>query len=155
MLLQYLFPKTHSPPAEPAVLHHLHTLWYHGEALFRPELGKDYDITSRILTAWMQERTAITALQHSLAAQPGVPSAPNGFIDRLLAMNDLRVMRLKWKNMSTVDGMSPEDFLIKAFVAMTMTEGSEFLFKEGLGRLERSVFEWLRNEDAKIVVARR
>jgi hypothetical protein len=70
-------------------------------------------------------------------------------------MNDLRAMRLKWKNMSPVDGMSPEDFLVKAFCAMTMTEQTEFLWKEGLGRLERGVFEFLRGEESKIVVARR
>lgn len=155
LLIQYLFPKHSAPPPEPSVMQHLHTLWYHGESIFRAELGAHYDLTSRILTAWMQERAAISALQHSLAAQPGVPSAPSGLIDRLLAMNDLRVMRLKWKNMSTVDGMSPEDFLVKAFCAMTMTEGSEFMFKEGLNRVERGVFEWLRIEDAKIVVHRR
>ena len=70
-------------------------------------------------------------------------------------MNDLRAMRLKWKNMSQVDGMSPEDLLVEAFRVMTNTEGSEGLFKEGLGRLEMGVFEFLRSEDGKIVVLRR
>jgi hypothetical protein len=70
-------------------------------------------------------------------------------------MNDLRAMRLKWKNMSPVDGMSPEDILVRAFCAMTMTEHTEFVFKEGLSRVERGVFEFLRTEDAKIVMHRR
>ena len=78
-----------------------------------------------------------------------------GLVDRLLAMNDLRVMRLKWKNMSTIEGLSPEDLLCMAFRVMTNTEGSEYLFKDGLDRLNGGVFEFLRSEDAKIVMQRR
>jgi len=108
-----------------------------------------------VLTTWLQERFAIAQLTHNIATQPGLPNVSSALIDRLLAMNDLRAMRLKWKNMSPVDGMSPEDILIKAFCAMTMTEQTEFVWKEGLGRLERGVFEFLRGEEGKIVVARR
>jgi hypothetical protein len=50
--------------------------------------------------------------------------------------------------------MSPEDHLVRAFCVMTMTENTEFVFKEGLNRLERGVFEFLRTEDAKIVMHR-
>jgi hypothetical protein len=154
MLLHWLFPKPTHPADEPGLLHRINTLWYHGEAIFRPELGAHYDLTSHILTAWLQERYAIANLQHSLATQPGLPASSSAIIDRLLAMNDLRAMRLKWKNMSPVDGMSPEDILIRAFCVITMTEHTEFVFKEGLGRVERSVFEFLRTEDAKIILHR-
>jgi hypothetical protein len=75
-------------------------------------------------------------------------------MDRLLAMNDLRVMRLKWKNMSTLDGASPEDLLCRVFAVMSNTENTEHLFKDGLERLNRDVFEFLRSEDAKIVMHR-
>lgn len=75
-------------------------------------------------------------------------------MDRLLAMNDLRVMRLKWKNMSTLDGVSPEDLLCRVFAIMSNTENTEHLFKDGLERLNRGVFEFLRSEDAKIVMHR-
>jgi hypothetical protein len=154
MLLHWLFPKPTHPPDEPGLLHRINTLWYHGEPIFRPELGAHYDLTSHILTAWLQERYAIANLQHALATHPGLPTSSSAIIDRLLAMNDLRAMRLKWKNMSPMDGMSPEDILIKAFCVMTMTEHTEFVFKEGLSRVERSVFEFLRTEDAKIVLHR-
>jgi hypothetical protein len=154
MLLHWLFPKPSHPPDEPGLLHRINTLWYHGEPIFRPELGPHYDLTSHILTAWLQERYAIANLQHALATHPGLPSTSSAIIDRLLAMNDLRAMRLKWKNMSPMDGMSPEDILIRAFCVMTMTEHTEFVFKEGLSRVERSVFEFLRTEDAKIVLHR-
>lgn len=154
-LLHFFFPKPNMPIDEPALLHRINSLWYHGEPIFRPELGPQYELTTHILTAWLQERFAIASLTHSIAAQPGLPSSSAALIDRLLAMNDLRAMRLKWKNMSPVDGMSPEDILVKAFCAITMTEQTEFLWKEGLGRLERSVFEFLRGEEGKIVVARR
>lgn len=77
-----------------------------------------------------------------------------GLVDRLLAMNDLRAMRLKWKNMSSIDGISSEDLLCIAFRGMTNTEGSEYLFKDGLARLELGVFDFIRSEDAKIVMQR-
>ncbi|KAJ4377901.1 hypothetical protein N0V83_000731 [Neocucurbitaria cava] len=152
-LLTLFFPVTHSPPDEPAVLARLHSVWYHGEPFFRPELLPHYDLISKILTAWLHERQAITALRHSIASQPGVQ--PAGLVERLLAMNDLRVMRLKWKNMSTIEGLSPEDLLIMAFKVLTNTEGSEVMFKEGLDRLNGGVFEFLRSEDAKIIMTRR
>ncbi|KAH7400897.1 hypothetical protein DE146DRAFT_611707 [Phaeosphaeria sp. MPI-PUGE-AT-0046c] len=154
MLLHWLFPKPSHPPDEAGLLHRMNTLWYHGEPIFRPELGAHFDLTSHVLTAWLQERYAIASLQHALATHPGLPSSSAAIIDRLLAMNDLRAMRLKWKNMSPVDGMSPEDILIRAFCVMTMTEHTEFVFKEGLGRVERNVFEFLRTEDAKIILHR-
>ena len=141
------------PPDEAALLQRLHALWFHGESLFRTELSTHYDLVSKILTAWLHERQAILALRHSMYANPEVPHA--ALVDRLLTMNDLRAMRLKWKNMSSVDGMSPEDLLCMAFKVMTNTEGSEYLFKDGLARLELSVFEFLRSEDSKIVMQRR
>jgi hypothetical protein len=155
MLLHWLFPKPSLQADEHALLQHISTLWYHGEPIFRPELGLHYDLTSHILTAWLQERYAIASLQHALAAHPGLPSSSSGIINRLLAMNDLRAMRLKWKNMSPVDGMSPEDILVRAFCAMTMMEHTVFVFKEGLSRVEREEFAFLRTEDAKIVMHRR
>ncbi|XPS73614.1 hypothetical protein M3J09_005758 [Ascochyta lentis] len=153
LLIQYLFPRAASPPDETAVLTRISYLWYHGEAIFRTELGSHYEMCSRILTAWLHERQAISSLRHSLIAQPGVSAA--GLMDRLLAMNDLRVMRLKWKNMSTLDGVSPEDLLCRTFAVMANTENTEQLFKDGLDRLNRGVFEFLRNEDSKIVMHRR
>lgn len=152
-LFTLFYPRSSAPPDESLLLQRLHTLWYHGTSLFERDLSPHFDLVSKILTAWLHERQAIIALRHSLAAQPGV--SPNGLVDRLLAMNDLRVMRLKWKNMSTIEGMSPEDLLCMAFRVMTNTEGSEYLFKDGLERLNGGVFEFLRNEDAKITMQRR
>lgn len=152
-LFTFFFPRPSTPPDEAALLQRLHALWFHGESLFRSELSTHYDLVSKILTAWLHERQAIAALRHSMAANPGVSHV--GLVDRLLAMNDLRAMRLKWKNMSPIDGMSPEDLLCMAFKVMTNTEGSEYLFKDGLARLELSVFEFLRSEDSKIVMQRR
>ncbi|KAF2026174.1 hypothetical protein EK21DRAFT_74778 [Setomelanomma holmii] len=154
MLLQWLFPRPGVLQDEPALLHHVHTLWYHGEPVFRPELGIHYDLVTHVLTTWLQERFQIVNLQHQIAAQPGISATSPALIERLLLMNDLRTLRLKWKNMSPVDGMSPEDLLVRAFCVMTQTENTEFVFKEGLNRIERTVFEFLRSEDAKIVMHR-
>lgn len=153
LLVQYLFPNARSPPDEALVISRLQNLWYHGETLFRAELGPHYELCSRILAAWIHERQVIGSLRHSLLAHPGV--AASGLMDRLLAMNDLRIIRLKWKNMSPLDGVSPEDLLCKTFTVIGNTENTEYMFKEGLDRLTRGVFDFLRNEDAKIVVHRR
>ncbi|KAJ4406091.1 hypothetical protein N0V91_004762 [Didymella pomorum] len=153
LLIQYLFPNARSPPDEGLVISRIQNLWYHGEGLFRAELGPHYELCARILQAWIHERQVIGSLRHSLLAHPGV--AASGLMDRLLAMNDLRIIRLKWKNMSPLDGVSPEDLLCKTFAVMGNTENTEYMFKEGLDRLNRGVFEFLRNEDAKIVVHRR
>jgi hypothetical protein len=153
LLVQYLFPNSRCPPDEGLVISRIQNLWYHGEALFRAELGPHYELCSRILAAWIHERQVIGSLRHSLLVSPGVGAS--GLMDRLLAMNDLRIMRLKWKNMSPLDGVSPEDLLCKTFTVMGNTENTEYMFKEGLDRLNRGVFEFLRNEDAKIVVHRR
>ncbi|KAI5372142.1 hypothetical protein J4E82_009199 [Alternaria postmessia] len=152
-LFTFFYPRTTMPPDEPALLVRMHTLWFHGESLFRAELPQHFDLVSKILTAWLHERQAIASLRHSMQANPGVSHV--GLVDRLLAMNDLRAMRLKWKNMSSIDGLSPEDLLCMAFRVMTNTEGSEYLFKDGLARLELGVFEFLRSEDSKIVMQRR
>lgn len=149
-LLQYFFPRSTPPPDESAILHTIHHLWYHGEPYFRPELSTAYDSITFVLTSWIQERAAISGLQHHLSSQPGLPLSSPVLVDRLLAMNDIRVMRLKWKNMSTVDGVSPEDLLVRAFMTISGTEGTEFLWKEGLRGAERGVFEWLKGEDAKM-----
>jgi len=153
LLIQYLFPRPATPPDERLVISQIQNLWYLGEAMFRVELGPHYDICSRVLHAWLHERQSITSLRHSLLAQPGVSAA--ALMDRLLAMNDLRVMRLKWKNMSPLEGASPEDLLCRTFAILANTENTEHLFKDGLDRLNRGVFEFLRNEDAKIVMQRR
>ncbi|KAH6616565.1 hypothetical protein C7974DRAFT_47512 [Boeremia exigua] len=153
LLIQYLFPRPASPPDERIIISQIQNLWYLGEAMFRADLGPHYEICSRVLQAWLHERQSITSLRHSLLVQPGV--SPAGLMDRLLAMNDLRVMRLKWKNMSPLDGASPEDLLCKTFAVISNTENTEHLFKDGLDRLNRGVFEFLRNEDTKIVMQRR
>ena len=153
LLIQYMFPKPTSPPDERIVVSQIQNLWYLGEVMFRADLGPHYGIRSRVLHAWLHERQSITSLRHSLMTQPGVSAA--GIMDRLLAMNDLRVMRLKWKNMSPLEGASPEDLLCRTFAAISNTENTEHLFRDGLDRLNRGVFEFLRNEDSKIVMQRR
>jgi hypothetical protein len=149
MLLHWLFPKASQPPDEAGLLHRINNLWYHGKSMFRPELGAHYDLTSHVLTAWLRERYAIASLRHALAIHPGLPSSSSEVVNRLLAMNDLRALRLKWKNMSPVDGMSPEEILVRASCALTMTEHTEPVFREGLSGVEQNDFEFLLRDDGK------
>lgn len=152
-LMQYLFPKHTSPPDEAAVLHKLETLWHINASIFHKQIGPLYDLQSKVLLSWIAERRKITQLRHALTFAPGV--AASEMVERLLAMNDLRVMRLKWKNMSSADGLSAEDLLCRTFAVMTNTEGTEYLFKDGLDRLNEGIFEFLKSEDMRILMHRR
>lgn len=152
-LMQYLFPRQASPPEEATLLHKMETLWHHGTPVFRKQIGQLYDLHSKVLISWMTERRKIAQLRHTVTYSPGVSA--HEMVDRLLAMNDLRVMRLKWKNMSSADGSSAEDLLCSTFAVMTNTEGTEYLFKDGLDRLTDGIFEFLRSEDMKILMHKR
>ena len=154
--MQYLFPKSDAKPNEAALLRNLEYLWVLKAPFFQRQMGHLFDVQSKVLMAWVDERRKISQLRRSMENEPGVP-APE-MVDRLLAMNDLRVLRLKWKTMNTQDGnqtLSPEDLLCRNFAAMTNTEGTEYLFKDGLDRLNDNMFEFLRSEDMKIMMTKR
>jgi hypothetical protein len=154
--MQYLFPKSDAKPNEDGLLRNLEYLWVLKASFFQRQMGSLFDVQSRVLLAWVEERRKISQLRRSMENDPGVP-APE-MVDRLLAMNDLRVLRLKWKSMNTQDGnqtLSPEDLLCRNFAAMTNTGGTEYLFKDGLDRLNDSMFEFLRSEDMKIMMTKR
>lgn len=148
-LLQYLFPRVTSPPDEHVLLHKMESLWHVGTPHFRKEIGQLYELQSKVLLTWITERRKIAQLRHTFAFQP-VPGPE--MIERLLALNDLRMMRLKWKNMSSAVGLSTEDLLCRTFTTMTNTAGTEHLFKDGLHRLNEGIFEFLKSEDMRILM---
>ena len=148
-LLQYLFPRVTSPPDENVLLHKMESLWHLGAPHYRKEIGQLYDLKSKVLLTWITERRKIAQLRHTFAFQP-VPGPE--MIERLLALNDLRMMRLKWKNMSSAVGLSTEDLLCRTFTIMTNTAGTEHLFKDGLYRLNEGIFEFLKTEDMRILM---
>ncbi|KAF9740085.1 hypothetical protein PMIN01_02720 [Paraphaeosphaeria minitans] len=149
-LMQYLFPRITSPPDESVLLHKIESLWHHGTAHYRKETGQLYDLHSKILLTWITERRKIQQLRHTFAYSPAVPATE--MVERLLALNDLRMMRLKWKSMSNAVGLSTEDVLCRTFTIMTNTAGTENLFKDGLDRLNEGIFEFLRTEDMRILM---
>lgn len=148
--MQYLFPRVTSPPDESVLLHKIESLWHLGTAHYRKETGQLYDLHSRILLTWITERRKIQQLRHTFAYSPAVPATE--MVERLLALNDLRMMRLKWKSMSNAVGLSTEDVLCRTFTIMTNTAGTENLFKDGLDRLNEGIFEFLRTEDMRILM---
>ncbi|KAF2281515.1 uncharacterized protein EI97DRAFT_429532 [Westerdykella ornata] len=156
-LMHFFFPRDSTPFDESVLLQNLQYIWEQNEHNFRRQMGPLFDLQGRVLDAWIQERWKIIQLQYAMESKPGV--RPSEMVDRLLAMNDLRVMRLKWKAMKTQDVgnvvLSPEDLLCRTFATMTKTEGTENLFKEGLEKLNESVFEFLRSEDMKISMSKR
>jgi hypothetical protein len=74
-------------------------------------------------------------------------------VGRVLIMNDLRVLRLKWKELkvySNIQDITPQSLLCRTFAIMTKTEGTEVLFKEGLDMLKETSPEVLRPDDLTI-----
>lgn len=156
LLMKFFFPRDGSRLDENILHQNLEYIWSRNEGSFRRVMGQLYELQAKILFAWMEERRKISQLQYIMEAQPGVRSPE--MVDRLLAMNDLRVLRLKWKALSTQDGnqtVSPEDLLCRTFATMTKTEGTEHLFKDGLERMNENVFSFLRSEDMKIKMDKR
>ena len=149
-LIQYLFPRATSPPDENILLHKMETLWHLNAQHYRKEIGQMYELQSRVLLTWITERRKIAQLQHTFAFTPAIPAQE--MIERLLALNDLRMMRLKWKTMSSAIGLSTEDVLCRTFAVMTNTAGTEPLFKDGLDRLNEGIFEFLKTEDMRILM---
>jgi hypothetical protein len=126
MLFQWLFSSSAHPPDELALLQNFRVLWKLGEAIFRPELDPLYDLTSDILAAWLAESSA---------------------------KNDMRATSSNWRTIPCPEQTNPEDILIKAFCVITRTEHAEFIFKEGLSRVGRSVLGF-PNKDGYILAKR-
>jgi hypothetical protein len=75
-------------------------------------------------------------------------------LDRVLVMNDLRILRLKWEALRVHDysqGLTPENLLCSTFAIMTRTQGTETLFKEWLERLKETSSE-LWSCDALVIL---
>ncbi|KAJ5047756.1 hypothetical protein J3E72DRAFT_380013 [Bipolaris maydis] len=132
---------------ETALFEDLRELWLQGESLFRRKLATQYDLISEILNAWLQQREAIIKLRHSTAANLGVSKQVN--VERLLALNNLRAMLIKWDDMSPIDGKSSEDLLCVAFSVIINCTDNGDLFKDKLKELRSSVVNLLRGEDSR------
>jgi hypothetical protein len=155
-LMQYLFPKSDTKDNEAALLRNLEYLWILKTPFFQRQMGHLFEVQSKVLMAWVEERRKISQLRSSMENKPAVPASE--MVDRLLAMNDLRVLRLKWKTMNTQDGnqtLSHEDLLCRNFAVMTSTGGTEHLFQNGLDRLNDNMFEFMKSEDMKIMLTKR
>ncbi|KAF2743105.1 hypothetical protein M011DRAFT_411314 [Sporormia fimetaria CBS 119925] len=153
-LILYFFPRENQRIEERDLLKLLEYIWAVNEPLYRSQLQSLYDVHHHVLTTWIKEREKIHNLQYMMESTPRVQVSE--LTDRLLALNDLRVMRLKWRAMTINDGaktLCAEDVLCHAFALMTETEGTETVFKEGLSRLNNNIFDFLETPQMKISLA--
>jgi hypothetical protein len=147
----FFFPREGVQCDEAWLLRNLEGTWHANAHTFRQVLGPMYEIEAHVLFSWVSERFKMLQLKYLMDSQAALP--PSEMVDRLLAMNDLRMMRFKWRAMKVEEGnnmLSAEDLLCRAFALMTKTEGTEAMFKQGLERLNESVFGFLKTEDMKI-----
>jgi hypothetical protein len=148
----FLFPRAGQRVEESVLLRELEYIFVHNEPVFRAQLGTLYEFYARTLFSWIEERYKAMQLRCAATEKPGI--RPTEMVDRLLALNDLRIMRMKWKHLDQVqDGgevLSPEDLLCRTFAMMTKTQGTETVFKEGLQNLNDDAFDFFKNDDLSI-----
>lgn len=153
LLLGYLFPRNGEQVEESALLHSLEQVWASHEQDFRHVMERLFDCHRKVLLTWISERRKTSQLRSMIDRQPSAQTLE--MVDRVLIMNDLRVLRLKWKELkvySNIQDITPESLLCRTFAIMTKTEGTEVLFKEGLDMLKETSPEVLRPDDLTISI---
>jgi hypothetical protein len=153
LILEYLFPRNSERADELALLHSLEQVWASHEQVFRLAMERHFKSHHEVLLIWISERRKTSQLRTMIERQPSVQTL--GMVDRVLAMNDLRILRLKWKGLKLHNGsrdVSPEGLLCSTFAIMTKTEGTEMLFKEGLDRLKETSPGVMRTDDLVISI---
>jgi hypothetical protein len=139
LLLRYLFPSNGEKVEESTLLHTLEQTWAsHGQdsGLSIERLS---DCHREVLHMWIKERRKLSRLRLMVDRQPSAQTLE--MVERVLVMNDLRILRVKWKALKVQDKsqvVGSEDLLCRTFAIMTRTEGTEVLFKEGLERLKET-----------------
>jgi hypothetical protein len=145
LLLRYLFPRNGEMVEESALLNSLEQVWASHEQGSRLTTEQLTDCHRDVLLDWIMERRKSSELRSMVDRQPSENTLE--IVERVLVMNDLRILRLKWKALKLhVSGqdVAPEDLLCSIFAFMTRTEGTEVLFKEGLAGLKETSPEILR-----------
>ncbi|KAL5401264.1 hypothetical protein PMIN04_013122 [Paraphaeosphaeria minitans] len=153
LLLGYLFPRDGYEVEEADLLCSLEEIWAEHEQQFKLAFHRLFASYREALFAWISERRITTQLQSMIESEPSAETLET--VDQVLAVNDLRILRLKWRTINALDGdqaISPEDLLCKAFAAMTRTDGTEPLFKRGLEKLEETAISAVRYEDLTISI---
>ncbi|PVH99598.1 hypothetical protein DM02DRAFT_528690, partial [Periconia macrospinosa] len=136
---------------EADLLRNLEEVWARHEQEFKLASNHLFAFHREALFAWISGRRKTSQLRLMVERQPSAQTLE--MVERVLAINDLRILRLKWKTINAQDGnqvLSPEDLLCRAFAMMTKTEGIEQLFREGLGKLEATALSVVRSEDLTI-----
>ncbi|KAH7108858.1 hypothetical protein B0J11DRAFT_449429 [Dendryphion nanum] len=152
-LVHFLFPRNGLRTSESVVLDYLQHVWGAHEAYFRDVMKQFFVSQREVLFLWIQERRTMSSIERIIKGQPSACALD--MVNRLLMMNELRILRLRWESLEVNDGnqvLSPEDLLCMTFAMMTNTEGTEDLFKDGLDMLKAGVPDFLKFKDMKIVI---
>ncbi|KAI1525886.1 hypothetical protein A1F97_08506 [Pyrenophora tritici-repentis] len=121
------------------MLRSLEQVWTSHEHDFRLIMEQRFNDHQRALHIWIGQRRKTSQLQMMIDRQPSAQTLE--MVDRVLVMNDLRILQLKWKALRVhvhSQDSTPGDLLCSTFAIMTRTQGTEALFKEGLERLKET-----------------
>ncbi|KAI1559921.1 hypothetical protein PtrEW7m1_011726 [Pyrenophora tritici-repentis] len=121
------------------MLRSLEQVWTSHEQDFRLIMEQRFNDHQKALHIWIGQRRKTSQLQMMIDRQPSAQTLE--MVDRVLVMNDLRILQLKWKALRVhvhSQDSTPGDLLCSTFAIMTRTQGTEALFKEGLERLKET-----------------
>ncbi|KAI0568806.1 hypothetical protein Alg130_11931, partial [Pyrenophora tritici-repentis] len=139
LLLNYLFPRESAHVEESIMLRSLEQVWTSHEQDFGLIMKQRFNDHQKALHIWIGQRRKTSQLQMMIDRQPSAQTLE--MVDRVLVMNDLRILQLKWKALRVhvhSQDSTPGDLLCSTFAIMTRTQGTEALFKEGLERLKET-----------------
>jgi hypothetical protein len=139
LLLNYLFPRNGEHVEESIVLHSLEQVWASRQEDFKPVIKERFNDHHKALGIWFGQQRKTSELQMIINRQPSAQTLV--MVDRVLVINDLRILRLKWKALRVhvhIQDSTPEILLCSTFAIMTRTQGTEALFKEGLERFKET-----------------
>jgi hypothetical protein len=142
LLLNYLFPRNGEHVEESIILHSLEQVWASRQEDFKPVMKERFNDHHKALGIWIGQQRKTSQLRTMIDRQPSAQTLE--MVDRVLVMNDLRILRLKWKALRVPDhgqDSTPENLLCSTFAIMTGTQGTEVLFEKGLERLKETSSE--------------
>jgi hypothetical protein len=153
LLLYYLFPRNDKHVEDSIILHSLERVWASCQEDFKPIMKERFSDHHKALSIWISQQRKTSLLRTMIGRQPSEQTLE--MVDRVLVMNDLRALRLKWETLRVHDHgqeSTPENLLCSTFAIMTRTQGLEALFKKGLERLKQTSSEVWGCDDSVISI---
>jgi hypothetical protein len=151
LLLDYLCPRDGERVEETTILDSLEQVWTSHKQDFESIMDQRFNDHHKALCIWIGIQRMTRQLRMMIDRQPSAQTLE--MVRRVRVMNDLRILRLKWKALGVHDhgqDSTLENLLCNTFAIMTGTQGTEALFEKVLERFKETsseVWSW----DASVI----